>query len=37
MDALETEINSIRKKIDLYEARLQRIRPEIEAYFGDRI
>jgi hypothetical protein len=37
MDELEAEINGIRAKISLYEARSSRIRRELETFFGDGI
>jgi hypothetical protein len=35
MDALEAEILTIRRKIELYENRVARIRDELERYFGE--
>jgi hypothetical protein len=35
MDQLEAEILNIRKKIEIYENRVVRIREELERYFGD--
>lgn len=37
MDELENEIRSIRSQREIYEARLVRIRQELENYFGDRM